>query len=244
MEAIAMKTPSRLSQVAVARIFVAMIASLCFFASDARASAPEGGKENRPKKERTAKPDRNDKPEKNDRNDKADRKKSERKSDTASKKKTGRNSARKREGAKPDRAPKPTPSATPAPVEEKKDDKGKVDPRKPAANVRELPLMVTGRVIHGQAAHARFAQKVGVVDVDRSFSVIEEYQNIKREGLDERRARYHFYLRKANQRFATAVQTVARAQGIQVVTEAGGVTGGKRDQIVDLTDEVIRALER
>jgi Skp family chaperone for outer membrane proteins len=99
-------------------------------------------------------------------------------------------------------------------------------------------------VEHGRAQSALLGAPVAVVDLKKCFASIEEYQNIAREGLDERRARYHFYLRKANQKFSTAVQTVARLKGIVLVVEKGGVTGGKPGQIVDLTDQVVDYLER
>lgn len=104
----------------------------------------------------------------------------------------------------------------------------------PAAN-----LIITGKVIHGEAYGA---VRVAVVDVQEVFKKIPAYQKIKKENLSRTKGRYHILLNQANEEFVSAVKSIAQVHHVDVVVEKGGVRGGAG--VLDITKEVLKALPK
>ena len=92
----------------------------------------------------------------------------------------------------------------------------------------------------GEARRAPGLDRVGVVDIGRCFDAIPEYAKVR--NLPNTRARYYFFLRDANDKFAKGVRRVASERGIALVVEKGGVVGGDRAGVVDLTAPVVEVL--
>ncbi len=69
----------------------------------------------------------------------------------------------------------------------------------------------------------RLARKPAVVDSSRVYAVIDEYQQIRREGLTPDGPKYHLLLAKASERFNKALKAAAAQGGHDVVGEVGTV---------------------
>lgn len=90
----------------------------------------------------------------------------------------------------------------------------------------------------------RLFKKPAVLNCDRVYRAIPEYQEILEKSLTDRDVRYHFLMRKASDKFATAVRAVARDGGYDLVAGAGAVVAVAADApaIPDVTDATIAKL--
>jgi hypothetical protein len=90
----------------------------------------------------------------------------------------------------------------------------------------------------------RLFQKPAVLSADRVYQKIPEYQEILEKGLTDKDVRYHFLMKKASERFAKAVKSMARDKGHDLVAEAGSIEVAKKDSPTppDRTDDVIERL--
>lgn len=113
-----------------------------------------------------------------------------------------------------------------------------------AANVRATATtcVVTGRALLGEPQLARFAQRIGEVDVERCFQAIPAWKTIKQEELRPTRARYHFLMRQANVDLQRAIAAAAARRGVTLVVERGGIQNAG-DKTLDLTQSVLDALQ-
>ena len=102
------------------------------------------------------------------------------------------------------------------------------------------PLAVTGQVLYGAAEGAKTGATTDIVAVYGSNPV---YMHMKKKGLSETDASGAEYFGKAQKTTNTALATVAKGQGVDVVTVPGGVTGGEIP-ITDLTAAVVEKLPR
>ncbi|MCC7173144.1 MAG: hypothetical protein IT459_22030 [Planctomycetes bacterium] len=102
--------------------------------------------------------------------------------------------------------------------------------------------VITGRALLGEPQLARFAQRIGEVDVERCFDAIPAMKTIKQEELRPTRARYHFLMRQANVDLQRAIAAAASRRGVTLVVERGGVQNGG-DKSIDLTQSVLDALQ-
>ena len=93
--------------------------------------------------------------------------------------------------------------------------------------------------------NSRLFQRPACVDCDRIYSHIPEYQEILRRGLTDQSPAYHLLMKKASQRFSTAVKKMAAAENHDLVAHLGVVTKAKAEapDVPDRTDEVVRALD-
>ena len=90
----------------------------------------------------------------------------------------------------------------------------------------------------------RLARKPAVVDSSRVYAVIDEYQQIRREGLTPDGPKYHLLLAKASEHFNKALKTAATQGGHDVVAEAGTVRPANPAAAPppDLTEATLAAL--
>ena len=69
------------------------------------------------------------------------------------------------------------------------------------------------------------------------FKNIAEYQQIQKDGLTQKDAKYWILLEQANQKFSKALADVAKTKSHDLVAEVGGITAEGVD-VPDLTDAV------
>lgn len=90
-------------------------------------------------------------------------------------------------------------------------------------------------IIHGSLA--RF-QNGAIVDVSAVFSEIPEYQAIEDRGLTTEDADYYILLAAANDKFYSAIRSVARRRGYDMVARRGAPAVANLN-LPDITDDVI-----
>jgi hypothetical protein len=90
----------------------------------------------------------------------------------------------------------------------------------------------------------RLFKKPGVVCADRVYRAIPEYQEILAKNLTDRDVRYHFLMRKASDKFTSAIGTVARDGGYDLMACQGAIVAETADTPPppDVTDAVISKL--
>ena len=90
----------------------------------------------------------------------------------------------------------------------------------------------------------RLFKKPAVLSADRVYRAIPEYQEILAKNLTDRDVRYHFLMRKASDKFTSAVGTVARDAGYDLVAHQGAVLAETADTPAppDVMDTVISKL--
>lgn len=139
-------------------------------------------------------------------------------------------------------APAVTSSATPSPARlfDAKDASKAEGSASSRANASGC--VITGRALLGEPQLARFAQRIGEVDVERCFAAIPAMKTIKQEELRPTRARYHFLMRQANVDLQRAIAAAASRRGVTLVVERGGVQNAG-DKSIDLTQSVLDALQ-
>jgi hypothetical protein len=103
----------------------------------------------------------------------------------------------------------------------------------------KITYKVTGDTYFGDKNHFK---NPCVLDRDKVFKKIPEYQKILREKLDKNSARYYFLLEKANKVFREKVKEIAKKLGYDLVVEKGGIKANKEIRITDITKKVIKAL--
>ncbi len=135
------------------------------------------------------------------------------------------------------KAAQPAPAAPAAAASEPAPASAPAAAPEPPPEVAVPVFQVTGRIVAGQKAGAL---KVAVVDIGRAFDKIPAYQKLKKEDLKNTKARYHFLVAEANQKFQAAVNLVAARGSFDLVVEKGGVKGL---EVADITDEVVEALD-
>ena len=80
-----------------------------------------------------------------------------------------------------------------------------------------------------------------VLQIAKVFDAIPEYRDAKTKGKDD--PQYYILLEKANQKFFTALQKIAKESKYDLVGETGSIKMKDKD-IPDVTASVIKALPR
>jgi len=90
----------------------------------------------------------------------------------------------------------------------------------------------------------RLFKKPVVVNCDRVYRAIPEYQEILEKNLTDRDVRYHFLMRKASDKFATAIRTIASEGSYDLVAGVGAVVPSNTDTpaVPEATDAAIKKL--
>lgn len=90
----------------------------------------------------------------------------------------------------------------------------------------------------------RLFKKPVVVNCDRVYRAIPEYLEILEKNLTDRDVRYHFLMRKASDKFAAAVRSVASEGGYDLVAGLGAVvpSNAETPAIPEATDAAIKKL--
>lgn len=90
----------------------------------------------------------------------------------------------------------------------------------------------------------RLFKKPAVLDCDRVYRAIPEYQEILDKNLTDKDVRYHFLMRKASDKFSAAVRGVASDGGYDLVAGLRAVVPANRDtpEPTDVTDATIKKL--
>lgn len=104
--------------------------------------------------------------------------------------------------------------ATPAAAEDAKE-KG------PSYRVVDVSLVYVG--------NPRLFKKPCVVDADRVYKAIPEYQEILEKNLTDRDVRYHFLMKKASDKFSRAVRALAKDSEYDLVAGTGAVVAATAD---------------
>lgn len=86
------------------------------------------------------------------------------------------------------------------------------------------------------------AKAPGVVDADRVYRAVPEYQRILAENLTEKDVRYSFLMVRATKKFKQALVEAAREEGRDLVGNVGSVRWGDR-KVPDITDTVLAHLK-
>lgn len=86
------------------------------------------------------------------------------------------------------------------------------------------------------------AKAPGVVDADRVYRAVPEYQRILAENLTEKDVRYSFLMVRATKKFKQALSEAAREEGRDLVGNVGSVRWGDR-KVPDITDTVMAHLK-
>lgn len=91
----------------------------------------------------------------------------------------------------------------------------------------------------------RLFQRPCEVSCDRVYQHIPEYQEILRRGLTDKDPRYHLLMKKATERFSSAVKKMARGKRHDLVAELGAVrkVRKKAPDVPERTNDVIKALD-
>ncbi len=111
------------------------------------------------------------------------------------------------------------------------------DPQKgPAYRVNDPSLVYLG--------NPRQFKKPCVVDADRVYRAIPEYQEILQKNLTDRDVRYHFLMKKASDKFSKAIRDLARDFAYDLVAGAGAVSAATPDTppVPDETQNTISRL--
>ena len=99
---------------------------------------------------------------------------------------------------------------------------------------KPLPhVTVTGRVILGDV---KSFCRIGTVDRRDLFKFVPAFRELVRSGVPHDSAEYHFLLYEANRQFQQALMRAAKALGVDLVVEAGGVRAAGIT-VVDLTPQ-------
>ncbi len=90
----------------------------------------------------------------------------------------------------------------------------------------------------------RLFKKPVAVNCDRVYRAIPEYQEILEKNLTDRDVRYHFLMRKASDKFASAVRSIASEGGYDLVAGVGAVVPSNADTpaVPEATDAAIKKL--
>jgi len=106
--------------------------------------------------------------------------------------------------------------------------------------IEVLPkYFVHGKLLHGRAQGAEYAENLAELDVQRVLDAIPAYREL--QGTSDGDARHHMLRKQYETEFAEAVSTVARNGAHDVLVEAGGVTS-RLGYVPEVTDSVIEAL--
>jgi hypothetical protein len=97
-----------------------------------------------------------------------------------------------------------------------------------------------GQVYYG---NARLVRSPCTISADRIYQSIPEYREILEQGLTDKDVRYHFLMKKASERFARAVKEMARAEGYDLVVEAGAIVPAK-EGVPDAPDRTADVIGR
>jgi hypothetical protein len=89
----------------------------------------------------------------------------------------------------------------------------------------------------------RLFKKPCAVATDRVYRAIPEYAEILEKNLTDKDVRYHFLMKKASEKFARAVQAVAKDQGYDLVAGLQVVVPANSDTPA-VPDETVRAIAR
>ena len=87
----------------------------------------------------------------------------------------------------------------------------------------------TALVYYGDSEQDFYAP--GEINCAEVFVQIPEYQKILQENLDTKSGKYWTLLRKANDKFQTAVRKTAKRHGLDLVCEKGLLSGDEREKI-------------
>ncbi len=90
----------------------------------------------------------------------------------------------------------------------------------------------------------RLFKKPVLVNCDRVYRAIPEYVEILEKNLTDRDVRYHFLMRKASDKFAAAVRSVATEGGYDLVAGIGTVVPANKETpaLPEATDAAIKKL--
>lgn len=90
----------------------------------------------------------------------------------------------------------------------------------------------------------RLFKKPVLVNCDRVYRAIPEYLEILEKNLTDRDVRYHFLMRKASDKFAAAVRSVATEGGYDLVAGIGTVVPANKETpaLPEATDAAIKKL--
>lgn len=108
----------------------------------------------------------------------------------------------------------------------------------PAALAGESKATVDeSKVYYGDADNF---EKPAVITITKVFEQISEYTEARKKGKDD--PQYFILLEKANQKFFTALEKVAREEAKDLIAETGSVKSDK--PVPDVTELVIKALPK
>jgi hypothetical protein len=99
----------------------------------------------------------------------------------------------------------------------------------------KVKVLNADKVYYGDA---KTAKAPAVIDSQRVWDKIPEYQEIKKKGLTEADLEYWVLLRKASKKFNAAVEKAAKAKGKDLVAEVGAIEV-KGETIPNITDAVL-----
>jgi len=107
---------------------------------------------------------------------------------------------------------------------------------KPVYRVDDTTLVYLG--------NPRLFKKPAEVSADKVYRSIAEYREILDKNLTEKDVRYHFLMKKASEKFGTAVKDLARDLGYDLVAGTGAVLANATDApaVPDATDAAIQRL--
>lgn len=91
----------------------------------------------------------------------------------------------------------------------------------PQYRVTDVSLVYVG--------NPRLFKKPCVVDADRIYKAIPEYQEIVEKNLTDRDVRYHFLMKKASDKFSRAVRALAKDLEYDLVSGLGSVQQATTD---------------
>lgn len=84
-------------------------------------------------------------------------------------------------------------------------------------------------------------KKPGVISSRRVFDATPEYADIKRRALDQNSAEYLLLIKRASDRFQSAVTRCVDRGSYDLIAESGAVSV-ETGELADITDEVIKGL--
>ena len=126
-----------------------------------------------------------------------------------------------------------TDSKTPAKAEP-----AKTEPAKETTKAESRPVVDAAKVYLGQAATCKAPS---VVDADRVYRAIPEYQRIVEKKLTDKDAEYSLLLLKATKKFRAAVEAAATDGSYDLVAAVGAVKW-EGHTVPDLTDAAVRKI--
>jgi hypothetical protein len=89
----------------------------------------------------------------------------------------------------------------------------------------------------------RLFKKPAAVGADRVYRAIPEYAEILEKNLTDKDVRYHFLMKKASEKFAKAVQALAKDAGYDLVAGANAVSPANADTPA-VPDETANAIAK